>query len=128
MSSTKSWRTVHNGLLRPNTLFVAASDRIACARGHGLYRGPAARPVDAGANVRRHPGRRCAVKRGLNSAEAMEYLGMRRLAPIHYVGAVSMHAHRKQASIHGHSWTARGVDVETSVAEVDPPFPEGCPP
>jgi hypothetical protein len=67
------------------------------------------------------------VKRGLNSAAAMEYPGTRRRAPIHCVGAVSKHAHRKQAATHDHSWSARGVDVETLFAEMDPPLPEGCP-
>ena len=67
------------------------------------------------------------MKRGLNSAEAMEYLGMRRMAPIHSVGAESKHAHRKRAATAGHTSTAHGVDVEALIAEVNPPSPEGCP-
>jgi hypothetical protein len=67
------------------------------------------------------------VKRGLNSAEAMEYLGMRRIAPIHSVGAESKHAHRKRAATADHTSTAHGVDVEALIAEVDHPCHERCP-
>ena len=82
-------------------------------------------PAEAPDNAQ---GRRCVVQRGMNSAEAMEYLGMRRMvAPIRSVGADSKHAHRKRAAAADHSSTAHGVDVEALIAEADHPCHERCP-
>jgi hypothetical protein len=52
---------------------------------------------------------------------------MRRMAPIHSVGAESKHAHRKRAATADHTSTAHGVDVEALIAEVDHPCHERCP-
>jgi integrase len=70
------------------------------------------------------------LERGLSTATIHNYLSFLRTfaewigkpgmvqAPIHYVGAESTHAHRKQVATHDHSWTAYGVDVEALIAEV----------